>query len=431
MCGLTFAYLAYKSTGSAFTTVLVGVGYTAGYALSALPGSDAVRGLDRRWVIVGFDAAKILNYSTILAAQAFGSLEVWMIIAASTVGGLTSGPQYPAWQELLRVLSPKGTLDQTDGLFASVGSLGAAVGALVGGVLLDSFGAVVPLAINVFSYLPYMFVVAMLPASAGRVRSADRAPARIPLRRVITAVRKSKLIVIGIVFTMLLEFFAWPIVSLLPRIAADFGSSAHVYGVLLGAFYLGGMLVAGVLVEWKAAYSYDQIIRSSIAVCAVALIFLAIVGFAPWGSTLSTASAALLLGALGVVLGVTGSILSAVVQLNADSKTEGSILAFYAMVGLIVGAIGGLGEGYLADQLEIWWLPLASGMLIVFAMAWLWIRSDFSALDAADPKGKHPVRSHRAGGRVLDLPWVSSISSGVAHPYSHHLQRSTTKTSRK
>ena len=416
MCALAFAYLAFKQTGSAFSAVLVSVGYTVAYALSAVPGAAAVKKMDRRRVVVGFDAIKIVNYSIVLALQAAGQLEVWMIIAASAVGGLTSGPQYPYWQQILQTLSPKGTLDQTDGLFSSVSSVGAVTGALIGGVLLDVFGAVVPFAINVVSYLPFMIAVLLLPAQAGVSRDAKRSAKSVPLKKVLESMRKSRLITFGLTLTVLLNLFAWPIVALLPRVASEFGTSAHVYGILLGAFYLGGILVAGAVAGWKRVFTYGQIMRRSLTACGASLLLLAIVGFAPWGSTVSTASAALLLATLGVVLGVTGSILGAIVQVSAEKKMQGTVLAVYAVIGLGAGSLGGLAEGFVADRLEIWWLPLASGALILVAMIRLWIRHEYGDLDKADPECKQVRRHHLLGGIVLDSPLAGKLSGGGSKP---------------
>ncbi|MFM9042591.1 MAG: MFS transporter, partial [bacterium] len=385
MCALAFAYLAFKQTGSAFSAVLVSVAYTVAYALSAVPGAAAVKKMDRRRVVVGFDAIKIVNYSIVLALQAMGQLEVWMVVAASAVGGLTSGPQYPAWQQILQTLSPKGTLDQTDGLFSSVSSVGAVAGALLGGVLLDAFGAVAPFSINVVSYLPFMVAVFLLPARAGTSTDSRKSTKSVSLKKVLDSMRKSRLIAFGLTLTVLLNLFAWPIVALLPRVASEFGASAHVYGILLGAFYLGGILVAGAVAGWKRVFTYGQIMRRSLTACGASLLLLAIMGFAPWGSTLSTASAALLLATLGVVLGVTGSILGAIVQLSAEKKAQGTVLAVYAVIGLGAGSLGGLAEGFVADRLEIWWLPLASGALILLAMSWMWEREEYKELDQADP----------------------------------------------
>lgn len=418
MCALAFAYLAFRETGSAFSAVLVSVGYTTAYALSAVPGAAALRKVDRRWAVAGLDAIKVVNYSVVLALQVTGLLEVWMIVAASAVGGLTSGPQYPAWQEILQRLSPKGTLDQTDGLFSSVSSFGAVAGALLGGVLLDAFGAVVPFAINVFSYLPFMAVVFLLPGSAGTPPKKVESSTRAPFSKVIESMKKSQLIVFGLVLTVLLDLFAWPIVALLPRIASEFGKSAHVYGVLLGAFYFGGILVAGALAGWKKELTYGQIIRRSLIACGAALVFLAIVGFAPWGSTLSTVSAAFLLASLGVVLGVTGSILGATVQVSAEDEFRGRVLAVYAVVGLGAGSLGGLAEGYVADRLEIWWLPLVSGALILVVMSWLWLRQDYGEIDRADPDLEQAKRHHRIGGSVLDSPLTAKFSGGSTKPLS-------------
>ncbi|MFM8792898.1 MAG: MFS transporter [Solirubrobacterales bacterium] len=416
MCSLTFAYLAFSETKSALAAVGVMVGYTLAYAIFAQPGSSLLRPYDRRWVVLGTDAIKLVNYSATVVLQILGLLDLPLIIAASAIGGLTSGAQYPAWQEILQKVAPEGKLDETNGLFSSASSIGAAIGALAGGTTLALFGPVVPLAFNVVSYLPLMFETVRLPEKVGQRSAEEKSGERTPARRVLGSVKRTRLVWLGILFMVLLELIAWPIISLLPKVASEFGSSAHIYGILLGAFYFGGVLVAGLLVVSKDRFTYDSIIRFSLSDIGLALILLALVGFLPFGSIPSIALAALVLLGLGIVLGIAGSVLGAIVQLSADPKIEGSILAFFGAITLGAGALGGLIEGLVADRLEIWWLPLASGFLIFIALLYLWSRKAFRVLDEADPRHEHLIHHHLASTAVVDAPYTATGASGRSRP---------------
>lgn len=416
MCSLTFAYLAFSLTGSAFATVMVMVGYTLAYALFGPRGAAYLRRFDRRWVVVGLDAVKVVNYSAVILLQIAGLLDVTLIVISSAIGGLTAGMQYPAWQEILQKLAPKGKLDEADGLFSSTSSIGAAVGAFTGGSLLALFGPVVPLTINVISYLPLMFSVGRLPTKVGKRSQTDKTSAPLPLRQVFSLIFSNRLVRLGVLFVALLEFLAWPIISLLPKVAAEFGSSAHIYGILLGSFYFGGVLVAGLLVAAKRNFTYAGIIRFSLIDIALVLIILAVVGFLPIDATPSVGLSAILLISLGIVLGIAGSILGATTQLSADPEHEGTVLAFYAAIGMGFGAFGGVVEGLVADQLTIWWLPLASGILILVALLSLWRRNDFNPLDQADPDLKQLKRHAVTGNAGVDTPYTSKVSGGGSRP---------------
>lgn len=416
MCSLTFAYLAFQESGSAFAAVMVMVGYTISYAFFAPPGAAFLRKFDRRKALLACDAIKVVNYSAVVILEALGILDVPLIILASAIGGITSGSQYPAWQEILQKVAPQGRLDQADSLFSSSSAIGSVTGALAGGTVLALFGPVVPLVINVISYLPLMFLISRLPDKAGIRSSQEKESRLLPPSKVVKIIRSNRLVLLGILFFALLEFLAWPIISLLPKIAAEFGSSAHIYGILLGAFYFGGVLVAGLMVSAKRHYTYTSIIRFSLADISLALVVLSVIGFLPFGTVPSVVLAAVVLMALGVVLGIAASVLGAVTQLSAKPENEGTVLAYYAAIGLGAGAVGGVIEGYIADRLEIWWLPLASGFLVFFSLLFLWSRHEFRALDAADPKLAHAKRHHATNNQNVDAPYTSKVSGGGSRP---------------
>lgn len=395
MRSLTLTYLAFAQTGSALAAVGVMVGYTVAYALAAQPGSALLRRYTPRNAVLIVDALKVVSYSGTLLLQVLGFLNLPLIIAMNALGGVLSGSQYPAWQAILLGVSPEGKLDETNGVITSASAIGAAVGALAGGALLATLGAGVPFAVNVVTFLPLMVVISRLPAEVGS-QSQETEGGRVSIAKLWGILRRNPPVQIGILFTALLELIALPIVSLLPKVAADFGSSPHIYGILLGGFYFGGVLVAGALVMVKQALSYRAIMSISLASIGLALVFLAGIGFLPLGVPLSVASSALLLVVLGAVLGMAASILGAITQLSADPEIRGPVMAFYASVALGAGAAGGLVEGWIADILQIWWLPLASGALILAALTYLWFRHDFRALDEADPGLEQPARHHAA-----------------------------------
>lgn len=418
MCSLTFAYLAFSETQSAFAAVLVGVAYTVSFALAARPGSALLSKVDRRRVVALCMSIKVVGYGTGTVLAFMGDLSLPILLANSALGGLTAGPQYPAWQQLLQRLSPKGQLDETDGLFSSTSAVGAGIGALVGGALLDAFGAGVPLLLNTLSYLPILTVVLFLPAAVGKPQAAAPASETPSAWQVMKLMWNNRLTRFGLVFMVLIEFLAWPVISLLPKIASEFGSSAHIYGILLGAVYFGGVLVAGLLLIAKERLTYRIVIWLSLVTVATALTLLAIVGFLPLGTDPSVALAAVVLLLLGAVLGVVGSILSAVTQLSVDSKIEGPVLALYASITLAAGAVGGMIQGLIADSLEIWWLPLATGLLVLVALVYLTRRHDFKVFDKADPDHNVLRRHLRARGAPEDSPLTQTTSGGASRPLS-------------
>ena len=387
-----FTYVVYATTKSALATVMVGICFAVAFGVFALPAGKMARSLDHRHVVVAVSLAKALIYAAILALQITGRLSVTAILISSAASGITSSIQYPCWQELLQQFSEKGRLDETNALFSSLSSVSSVAGALVGGVLLDAVGAAPLFAFNVLSYLPLVVIVARLPASQSKTENKKKG-ASAPLKKVAATIRSSKAVRLAITFTALLELLAWPLLSLLPKVAAEVGPSARIYGLLLASFYVGAALVAILLRRWKTHHPYSRIIRVSTTTSGLALVIAGAVGLAPLGTALTLAGLAFLLAAVGLGLATAQSVLGAITQLGVPKKIEGEVLGIFALITIIFGTVGAFVEGFLADTLEVWWLPLASGAVVFAAMNFVRWRHGFLLLNAADPKSD-PDRTH-------------------------------------
>lgn len=398
-----FTYVVYSTTKSAFATVMVGVAFAVGFGLFALPAGKIARRFDHRHVVIAVSVAKAVVYAAILALQLTGELSLAAILISSAASGITSSIQYPCWQELLQQFSAKGRLDETNALFSSLSSISSVIGALAGGVLLDEVGAAPLFAFNVLSYLPLIVIVALLPAMQG-----DKPTAAAGLKLIIAKINSARAVRTAVIFTALLELLAWPLISLLPKVAAEVGSAARIYGLLLAAFYVGAGLVAVLLRRWKKDAPYSHIIRLSITASGIALVIAGAFGIAQMGIALTLAGLAIVLAAAGLGLATAQSVLGAITQLGVPKKIEGEVLGVFALITIIFGTVGSLVEGLLADTLDIWWLPLASGAVIVIAMNLIWWRHGFLVLNAADPKSDpgrtHLMRHAQSGGRGNATP---------------------------
>lgn len=412
-----FTYVTYATTKSAFATVMVGVSFAVAYSLVAVPSGVVARRFDHRHVVVAVSISKALVYAVILVLELLGDLSLAAILVSSAVSGVTSSIQYPCWQELLQRFSSKGTLDETNALFSSLSSVSSVAGALAGGLLLDSVGVAPLFAFNVLSYLPQVVVVARLPAPAKGPGAARKAAgkASASVKRAYAAISGSSAVRRAVLFTALLELLAWPLISLMPKIAADVGSSATIYGLLLAAFYLGSALVAVLLRRWKRDDPYSHIIRLSTTASGCALVIAGAVGIAPFGPALTVAGLAVVLAAAGLGLSTAQSVLGAITQLGVPKKVEGEVLGLFALITIGFGTAGSLVEGALADKLNVWWIPLVSGAAVVIAMNIAWLRKGFLPLNAADPDSPR--------GRTYVARHAQSSVGGDASPLVLHLRR--------
>ena len=231
-----FTYVVYATTKSALATVMVGVSFAVAFGVLALPAGTIAKRFDHRRIVAIVSIAKAFIYAAILALQLTDNLSVTAILISSAASGATSAIQYPCWQQLLQQFSAKGQLDESDALFYSLSSITSVAGALVGGALLDAVGPAPLFAFNVLSYVPLAFIVVRLPDETGANATSKVKEASASLKMVLSTITGSRAVRMAVIFTALLELLAWPLVSLLPKIASEVGSAAKVYGLLLASF---------------------------------------------------------------------------------------------------------------------------------------------------------------------------------------------------
>jgi len=161
----------------------------------------------------------------------------------------------PAWPRLARRSAPDGRLPEVTASLDAAGSISAIVGAMVGGVVVSSFGAEWAFLINAASYLPLFYAIRRVPDAAAESSQATRA-----VRTGIELVRRTDVLRRSFVLlAAVLSLAACPVVSVLPAVASDIESKAHVLGILLGAFYAGAATVSFVTARLGRRFTYGRV----------------------------------------------------------------------------------------------------------------------------------------------------------------------------
>ncbi len=417
-------FLAYDETKLAIMPVLVSSAFAVAYGCVAVPAGGWAEMVDRRLLVISSNVAKAVLYSGVLVLVLTGSLSVAVIIGASAIAGATTAAQYPSWQELLRSVFPKGKLDEANALFASLGSTANIVGALAGGIVLAMVGAAPLFAFNVASYLPYIWAVANIPAATVRTR---RSAKRIPLPAVARFLEHTKAVRRAFLVMGLLSALALPLLSLLPRIANDIGSSPHWYGILAAAYYVGAASVA-VLLGWlKEREAYSHTVRLATIAAGSAIAIVGAVGLASPGRIVLLFAFALSIALAGLSVTVASATLGALAQLGSAPSIEGSVLGVYGLVTMVATTIGGLVQGELGDTVAVSLVVLTAGALILIAGEVLHRFRAYMPLNEvaglADPDHAHLIR-HAHGARSVLFgggpPTTGPLTAGTSE---HHRER--------
>jgi MFS family permease len=240
---LAIGYLVLHETGSTFLTALSFAAQTApGMVVAPMAGAVSDR-VDRRHILALSGLARAGVMVALGLVVAFGSGAVWPLIALVAVGGAFSSFDLTASQALVTDLVDREDAMNGIALQSVVTRAVGVLGALGGGILLDTVGGPAVF----FTGAVVVVVGALIVASMARPRSRDeRADPSRPHGSVIDDIRDGLRVMGGIpavrallLMAMVIEILAFSYMSVMPVVARD------ILGV--GAIGLGALAtMAGV-----------------------------------------------------------------------------------------------------------------------------------------------------------------------------------------
>ena len=209
--------------------------------------------VERRRLLAAGLAAMALN-AALLAALAFtGALALWHVAAGACVNGIFWCAEYPARRTLVADVAGMEWLGNATSLDSATHHLTRFAGPLIGGTLFAVLGL---RGAYLLSALLYAVAFANVAALEGRER---RPPAAAPLPFLrslgqgLAHVRRNRLIAGTLTVTVILNFFGFPYLAMIPVIAEDeLGLSPAAIGGLMsmdGLGALGGSLLLAVAVR--------------------------------------------------------------------------------------------------------------------------------------------------------------------------------------
>jgi len=195
---------------------------------------------NRRRIMLGAQCFLLLVSVLLVTVVWFGWITPWLLLLFTFLVGCGGALHIPAWQASVQEFVPREDLPAAVTANSAGFNLSRSVAPAIGGFVVASFGAITAFAVNAVSYIG--IIVALwrwkpeYPArSLPRERIASAMAAGI--RYVAMSPNISKICLRGFVF----GFMAIAILALLPLVTRDIiHGSARSYGLLLGAFGLGG-----------------------------------------------------------------------------------------------------------------------------------------------------------------------------------------------
>ncbi|MCZ4537098.1 MFS transporter [Gordonia terrae] len=141
-----------------------------GMLFSTLAGGVLADRISQRHIMIGLEVAKMIAFGAIGLASIAGVLQLWHVVVASLLGGITTGMYYPAYSALLPGVVAPSELQATNGIEGFFGPVAfQAVGPMVAGAVIGAWapGPAVLMA-AVAAILSSVCYLGMAPVTARR-----------------------------------------------------------------------------------------------------------------------------------------------------------------------------------------------------------------------------------------------------------------------
>jgi MFS family permease len=373
------AWMMTTISGSADMVALVTASVTLPIKLLSLLSGAAADSFDRRWIMLIAQGFMLIVSVTLAAFTWLGLITPWLLLLFTFLIGCGSALNGPAWQASVGEMVPRRDLPAAVALNSMGFNIARSLGPAIGGAIVAAAGAAAAFAVNAFSYLGLVAVLARWrPERPERELPRERIAGAMGAGLRYAAMSPQILVVLG--RALLFGFGASVASALMPLVARDLiGGGALTFGLLLGSFGVGAVAGALASARLRARASSETIVRiASLAFAGGATA----TAFSPW---LATTMAALLAAGGAWVLAL--STFNVTVQLNSPRWVVARALSLYQMAafgGMAAGSwiwgMAAVAEGLTAALL------LASAVLAVCALLGLKLPLPHIGADNLDPR---------------------------------------------
>jgi MFS family permease len=326
------AWLMISITQSADMVALVQTSLTLPIVLLSLVAGAMADNHDRRKVMLGAQIFLFLVSVALMTCAWTGLITPWLLLAFTFAIGCGTAFNAPAWQASVGDMVPRAELPGAVALNSMGFNIARSIGPAIGGLIVAAAGAAAAFAVNAFSYLPLITVLARW-RPVRPPRTLPRETLGLAVSAGIRYVAMSPAISTVLLRSAVFGIAASSVMALLPVVAKFLlGGGPLTYGLLLGAFGLGA--VGGALgnARLRQVMSTEGIVRSATVAFAGAA---AIVGLT--NLTIATMVGMFVAGA-GWLLALATFNVS--VQMSAPRWVVARALSLYQMA-----AFGGLAAG--------------------------------------------------------------------------------------
>src|SRR5690606_9534883 len=218
---------------------------------------------DRRKVMLTAQFLMVTASVLLTIFAGAGWLTPWLLLAFTFIIGSGTALHNPSWQASVGDVVPRADLPEAVSLNSAGFNITRSVGPALGGIIVAAAGAAAAFAINALSYFSLIYVLLRWkpeypknPLPRETLGSAISAG----LRYVAMSPNLEKVLLRGFLFGV----SAGSVLSLLPIVARDILQGGPLtYGIMFGAFGVGGIAGAFLNARVREQFKSEQIVRAS------------------------------------------------------------------------------------------------------------------------------------------------------------------------
>ena len=297
----------------------------------------------------------------------------WVLVAFSFGGGATASVGAPVQQAIVVELVPGGVMRNAVFLNSTQWNISRAVGPMLGGWLIQFFGPASAFWFNAASFTVLVIGLSFLPPRPPPGASSSQGF----LADFLSGFRYASGIE-GIRVVMLASFMLAAAISptqwLAPVIADDaFGVDAAGFGVLLGAFGVGSLVGAVLLLQFDPNTPYSRLVAIGMAAVAAFTLVLAVVP--------TFALGVVAMGGVGLAFMVTMPTLTSALQSQCDDAYRGRVMSLWMMLFGLAAPASILVQGGIASVIGIRWVLVITAIAVAAYLASQLTRGSLRHLD--------------------------------------------------
>jgi MFS family permease len=340
MQNLALGWQILVMTNSPFLLGLNGFLGTLPSLVFSLPGGAIADRLNRRKLMLITQTSMALLALALALLTSFHVIRIGEILAISSLTGLASALNNPAYQALVPDLVEREDLVNAVALNSAQFNMSRAIGPTLAGLALGKVGTAGCFYLNSVSFLA--LIIALLVINVPVRPAAEASTVWGAMLDGLRFVNQHRLIIILLSIPSFLSLLGLPFVVLMPVFARDLlrvGPSG--LGYLMAGAGLGAVLSALTLAAQRSAERKGGFIITSAAVFSLALILLAHAYSFWWAFFLLMVLGATMVGALALI--------NTTLQIISPPELRGRIMSFYTLTVMGLAPLGSLWVGSVAE----------------------------------------------------------------------------------